>query len=121
MAGSVFRRRRGPVSEGREGFDGGGTAAASVSDRVMSDAVSGSENCGRDDTSMRSSGLTVDTDSVWLPALSTLQNSHSNNYIDLEQSANGFEGPVADSWTILQPAKDRNVHSQLLYTLAQSS
>jgi len=40
---------------------------------------------------------------------------------DLEQSANGFEGPVADSWTILQPAKDRNVHSQLLYTLAQPS
>jgi len=35
----------------------------------------------------------------------------------MEQSANGFKGPVADSWTILQPAKDRNVHSQLLYTL----
>jgi len=33
--------------------------------------------------------------------------------VDMEQSANSFEGPVADSWTILQPAKDRNVHSQL--------
>jgi len=35
----------------------------------------------------------------------------------MEQSANGFKGPVADSWTILQPAKDRNVHSELLCTL----
>jgi len=39
----------------------------------------------------------------------------------MEQSANGFEGPVADSWTILQPAKDRNVHSQLLYRLAPAA
>jgi len=29
--------------------------------------------------------------------------------------------PVADSWTILQLVKDRIVHSQLLYTLAQPS